>query len=111
MISDVEQLKCNLKTIARTCSSVESSHVLEEMINRGELSCRIKDEQGRPICVWYIDGGSSLLDRIAGTKSTTQRISLELLADGLAEFAADDLGRGLNIYWFARDAQVGPSVQ
>jgi hypothetical protein len=111
MHSDVDRLKRNLRTIARTCSSVESALVLEQMLNREELSYRISYEGRRRICVWCSKGITSLLSRIAVIQSETQRACLELFADGSVEFVADDLGRGLNIYWFARDAREGGPVQ
>jgi hypothetical protein len=101
MKNDRDDLRRRLSEILGRPKSVEPCLILQDMLERGELKCRLVDETGRRAWTCVSEPSGQTLDRIAGIENEVHRAMFELFVLGNIQFAADDLGRGLDIYWLA----------
>lgn len=98
--SVLEELKSKLAIIAQRSSNTDMCLVLEQMLERGELSFEVHRQAGRVRFDCRFSGKKcSLLDQIGDVPDDTRRAFLELLAERKVQFSVDDR-RGLDIYWW-----------
>jgi len=94
--SVLDELKSKLAIIAQRSSKTDMCLVLEQMLERGELSFEIHSEAGRERFDWRFSGKEcSLLDQIGDVPDDTQRALLDLLVERKVQFSVDDR-RGLD---------------
>jgi hypothetical protein len=99
-----DELVLNLQTMIRRRISVEMCLILKEMLECGELNCRIEDG----VCCWYSNGSTRMLDRIFAMDDLIESLMMQLLVEGRLQFVADDRGSGLNIRWFVSPGHAAP---
>lgn len=98
MTTQTEDLSRKLDRILTRGTSIEPCLILKDMLERGELNCRAVDNRNGWDCC--SDVSAPTLDRIAGIENEIRRAFFELFVSGYLHFVAEDLGRGLDIYWF-----------
>jgi hypothetical protein len=100
-MTNTDALLLNLETLIRRGISVEMCLILKEMLECGELNCRIADRESA-VCSWSSNGSTRMLDRIFAMDEECESLMMELFVEGRVQFVADDRGRDLNIRWSVR---------